>query len=155
MQVEHPVTEAVTGIDLVKEQLRIAAGETVAFTQEEIAPGGAAIEFRINAEDPEADFRPCPGTVCGLEIPGGPGIRVDTAIYHGYEIPPFYDSLVAKLIVWGRDRDEAIARGQRALDEFTIEGIETTIPFHMQVLSDEQFRRGEYHTEYLSERALA
>jgi acetyl-CoA carboxylase biotin carboxylase subunit len=154
MQVEHPVTEAVTGIDLVKEQLRVALGEPLGFAQEEIVQRGVAIEFRINAEDPDADFRPSPGRVCGLEVPGGPGVRVDTAIYDGYVIPPFYDSLVAKLIVWGRDRDEAIARGQRALDEFTIEGIETTIPFHMRVLSDEQFRSGEYHTEYLGERAL-
>jgi acetyl-CoA carboxylase biotin carboxylase subunit len=155
MQVEHPVTEAVTGTDLVMEQLRVAALEPLGFDQADIVPRGAAIEFRINAEDPDDDFRPYPGLISGLEIPGGPGVRVDTALYDGYQIPPFYDSLVAKLIVWGRTRAEAIARGQRALGEFTVEGIKTTIPIHMRVLSDEPFRQGEYHTEYLSERALA
>jgi acetyl-CoA carboxylase, biotin carboxylase subunit len=155
IQVEHPVTEMVTGVDLVKEQLRIAAGETLALGQGDVALGGAAIEFRINAEDPERDFLPSPGEIEGLELPGGPGVRVDTAIYDGYAIPPFYDSLVAKLIVWGRDRDEAIARGRRALGEFAIGGIKTTIPFHRRMLEDPRFQAGDYHTGYLAELAPA
>jgi len=154
IQVEHPVTEMVTGCDLVKEQLRVAAGERLSFTQADIRACGAAIEFRINAEDPDADFMPSPGEISGLELPGGPGVRVDTAVYNGYAIPPFYDSLIAKLIVWGADREEAIARGRRALQEFTISGVRTTIPFHLRVLDDDGFRRGEYHTEYLAERSL-
>jgi acetyl-CoA carboxylase, biotin carboxylase subunit len=155
IQVEHPVTEMTTGVDLVKEQLRVAAGEPLAVTQAEILQHGAAIEFRINAEDPDADFRPSPGQIKALELPGGPGVRVDTALYDGYTIPPFYDSLVAKLIVWGRHRDEAIARGKRALEEFAVEGIHTTIPFHLRMLDDPGFRLGAYHTEYLTEQALA
>jgi len=154
IQVEHPVTEMVTGVDLVKEQLRIAAGERLAFGQEGISLHGAAIEFRITAEDPDADFHPSPGQITGLEIPGGPGVRLDTALYAGYTVPPFYDSLIAKLIVWGRDRQEAIARGRRALEEFAIDGIDTTIPFHLQILEHPGFRRGEYHTEYLTDLAL-
>ncbi len=154
IQVEHPVTEMVTGCDLVKEQLRVAAGERLSFTQADIRACGAAIEFRINAEDPDADFMPCPGEISGLELPGGPGVRVDTAVYNGYAVPPFYDSLIAKLIVWGADREEAMARGRRALEEFTIDGVRTTIPFHLRVLDDDGFRRGEYHTEYLAERSL-
>ncbi len=155
MQVEHPVTEMVTGVDLVKQQLLAAAGEPSGLAQAAITQTGAAIEFRINAEDPDADFRPFPGQVKGLEIPGGPGVRVDTAIYDGYAIPPFYDSLVAKLIVWGSDREEALARARRALEEFTIGGVVTTIPFHLRMLEDAGFRRGDYHTDYLAERALA
>ena len=154
IQVEHPVTEMITGVDLVKEQLRIAAGEPLAIAQADVAPNGAAIEFRVTAENPDADFRPSPGRIDNLELPGGPGVRVDTAIYDGYSIPPFYDSLVAKLIVWGRDRDEAIARGRRALEEFVIEGIDTTIPFHRRMLDDAGFRRGEYHTDYLRQLSL-
>jgi acetyl-CoA carboxylase, biotin carboxylase subunit len=155
IQVEHPVTEMVTGVDLVKEQLRIAAGDRLTLAQEEISLHGAAIEFRITAEDPDADFHPSPGQITGLELPGGPGVRLDTALYAGYTVPPFYDSLIAKLIVWGLDRQEAIARARRALEEFTIDGIDTTIPFHLHVLDDAGFSRGEYHTEYLSELALA
>jgi len=154
IQVEHPVTEMVTGRDLVKEQLRVAAGERLSFTQADIRACGAAIEFRINAEDPDADFMPCPGEISGLELPGGPGVRVDTAVYNGYAVPPFYDSLIAKLIVWGADREEAIARGRRALEEFSIDGVRTTISFHLRVLDDDGFRRGEYHTEYLAEHSL-
>ncbi len=154
IQVEHPVTEMVTGFDLVKEQLRVAAGERLSVTQTDILTRGAAIEFRINAEDPDADFMPSPGEISGLELPGGPGVRVDTAIFAGYTVPPFYDSLIAKLIVWGANREEAIARGRRALEEFTVGGIRTTIPFHLRVLDDDGFRRGEYHTEYLAERSL-
>jgi acetyl-CoA carboxylase, biotin carboxylase subunit len=153
IQVEHPVTEMITGVDLVKEQLRIAAGGRLRLAQADIAPRGWAIEFRINAEDSEADFQPSPGEIAGLELPGGPGVRVDTAVYAGYSIPPFYDSLVAKLIVWGRDRAEALARGRRALREFRIWGIKTTIPFHLRMLEDAGFQAGDYHTEYLAERA--
>jgi acetyl-CoA carboxylase biotin carboxylase subunit len=155
IQVEHPVTEMITGFDLVKEQLRVADGEPLAIAQDEVEQRGAAIEFRITAENPDADFRPSPGEVSGLELPGGPGVRVDTALYDGYKVPPFYDSLVAKLIVWGQDRGEAMARGRRALDEFTVGGIETTIPFHLRMLDDDGFRRGEYHTDYLAQGALA
>jgi acetyl-CoA carboxylase, biotin carboxylase subunit len=155
IQVEHPVTEMITGADLVKEQLHVAAGKPLTDTQADIVPRGAAMEFRINAEDPDADYRPSPGKITRLELPGGPGVRLDTAIYAGYSIPPFYDSLVAKLIVWGRDRQEAIARGRRALHEFTIDGIKTTIPLHLRLLGDADFQRGAYHTQYLDENVLA
>jgi acetyl-CoA carboxylase biotin carboxylase subunit len=154
IQVEHPVTEMVTGADLVKEQLRVAAGEPLAVRQEEVALRGAAIEFRINAEDPANHFLPSPGQITALELPGGPGVRVDTAVYAGYHIPPFYDSLVAKLVVWGRDREEVVLRGRRALEEFRIEGVKTTIPLHLDLLDDEAFRAGEYDVDYL-ERKLA
>jgi acetyl-CoA carboxylase, biotin carboxylase subunit len=155
MQVEHPVTEMTTGVDLVKQQLLAAAGEPSGLTQEAITQSGAAIEFRINAEDPDDDFRPDPGRIDGLEVPGGPGVRVDSALYDGYAVPPYYDSLLAKLIVWGQDRDEALARGRRALEEFTIGGIATTKAFHLRMLADDGFRRGDYHTDYLAERGLA
>jgi acetyl-CoA carboxylase, biotin carboxylase subunit len=155
IQVEHPVTEVLTGVDLVKEQLGVAAGEPLTVTQAQLAQHGASIEFRITAEDPDADFRPSPGQITHLELPGGPGVRIDTAIFDGYSIPPFYDSLVAKLIVWGRNREEAIARGRRALEEFVVEGIHTTIPFHLRMLTDRGFLRGEYHTDYLAEIAAA
>jgi acetyl-CoA carboxylase, biotin carboxylase subunit len=155
IQVEHPVTEMITGVDLVKEQLRVAAGEPLSMTQDGAVRRGASIEFRITAEDPGADFHPSPGRIEHVELPGGPGVRVDTAIYGGYAIPPFYDSLIAKLIVWGQDRCEAIERGRRALPEFVIEGVKTTLPFHMGILDDEGFRRGDYHTEYLAQLATA
>jgi acetyl-CoA carboxylase, biotin carboxylase subunit len=155
IQVEHPVTEMITGVDLVKEQLRLAAGEPLAMTQDAAVRRGASIEFRVTAEDPRSDFHPSPGRIEYLELPGGPGVRVDTAIYGGYVIPPFYDSLIAKLIVWGQDRREAIERGRRALSEFVIDGIKTTIPFHLEILDDDGFRRGDYHTEYLPQLATA
>ena len=155
IQVEHPVTEMVTGIDLVKEQLRIAAGEPFDVLQSDVMPRGWAVEFRLNAEDPAANFMPSPGEITALELPGGPGVRVDTAIYAGYRVPPFYDSLIAKLIVWGRNRDEAIARGRRALNEFRIDGIKTTIPFHLRVLEEPDFLAGDYHTDSVTELALA
>jgi acetyl-CoA carboxylase, biotin carboxylase subunit len=151
IQVEHPVTETLTGVDLVKEQLRIASGEPLSLGQEDVPFEGHAIEFRINAEDPEKDFMPSPGEISFLDVPGGPGVRVDSAIYQGYEIPPFYDSLVAKLIVWALTREEAINRARRALREYRIEGIKTTIPLHMRLLEDDAFRSGEYHTDYLEE----
>jgi acetyl-CoA carboxylase, biotin carboxylase subunit len=155
IQVEHPVTEMVTGIDLVKEQLRIAAGEPFDFVQADVDPRGCAIEFRVNAEDPDANFMPSPGEITAFDVPGGPGVRVDTAAYAGYRVPPFYDSLIAKLIVWGRDRDEAIDRGRSALSEFRIEGVKTTIPFHLRVLEQPSFLAGDYHTDSVAELALA
>ena len=153
IQVEHPVTELVTGIDIVKEQLRVARGEPLSVRQDEVAVAGAAIEVRINAEDPVRDFLPSPGEITTLELPGGPGVRVDTAAYAGYHVPPFYDSLVAKLICSGRDRAEAIARTRRALEEFMVEGIRTTIPFHLELLADPAVEAGDYHVEFLERRA--
>jgi acetyl-CoA carboxylase biotin carboxylase subunit len=149
IQVEHPVTEMVTGTDMVKEQLRIASGEPISVGQSDIATTGVAIEVRINAEDADRAFLPSPGEITALELPGGPGVRVDTAAYAGYHVPPFYDSLIAKLICWGRDREEAISRTQRALSEFKVEGIKTTVPFHIQLLEDENVRAGRYHVEFL------
>jgi len=150
IQVEHPVTEMVTGIDLVKEQLRVARGESL-LSQDEVTFTGHAIECRINAEDPARGFMPSPGKITALNIPGGPGIRVDTHVYQGYSIPPYYDSLIAKLISHGRDREEAIARMRRALDEFVIEGVKTTIPFHKNVLETEAFLTGNVHTKWIEE----
>lgn len=155
IQVEHPVTEFVTGLDLVKEQIRIAAGEPLGYGQSDIVLEGHAIECRINAEDPEFDFRPSPGRITRLLLPGGPGIRVDTAIYAGYQVPAHYDSLIAKLIAWGNSRDEAIMRMRRALDEFVVEGVPTTIPFHKKVLDNAFFRRGEVYTNFIQRRVLA
>ena len=155
IQVEHPVTELVTGIDLVKEQLRVARGEPLSVRQDEVAVTGAAIEVRINAEDPERDFLPSPGEITAFELPGGPGVRVDTAGYAGYHVPPFYDSLVAKLICSGRDRAEAIARTRRALEEFVVGGIRTTISFHLELLADPAVEAGDYHVEFLEQRAEA
>jgi acetyl-CoA carboxylase, biotin carboxylase subunit len=151
IQVEHPVTEMLTGVDLVKEQILVASGEPLSLTQEDVPFVGHAMEFRINAEDPDQDFMPSPGEITSLEVPGGPGVRVDSAIYQGYTIPPFYDSLVGKLIVWGLDRGEAIHRSNRALREYRLEGIKTTIPLHLRLLEEDAFRSGEYHTGYLEE----
>ena len=151
IQVEHPVTEMLTGVDLVKEQIRVASGEPLSIGQEDVPLVGHAIEFRINAEDPEQDFMPSPGEISFLDVPGGPGVRVDSAIYQGYKIPPFYDSMVGKLIVWALTREEAISRARRALREYRLEGIKTTIPLHMRLIEDEAFRSGEYHTAYLEE----
>jgi len=148
LQVEHPVTEYVTGIDIVKEQIRIAAGLLLEIKQPQVKFFGHAIECRINAEDPER-FIPCPGKITFLALPGGPGVRVDTAAYNGCVIPSYYDSLIAKLIVHGRNREEAIARMKRALDEFIVEGIKTTIPFHKRVLNDPDFIRGEFNTGFV------
>lgn len=152
IQVEHPVTEFVTGIDLVKEQIRCAAGMPLRIQQQDVALRGWAIECRINAEDPDYDFRPSPGTVTRYLPPGGPGVRVDSSVYTGYTIPPFYDSMVAKLIVWGADREEAIARMKRALSEFVIDGIKTTIPFHLKVLNNAFFQKGEVYTNFIQRR---
>ena len=148
LQVEHPVTEFVTGIDIVKEQLIIAAGLPLELKQTQVKISGHSIECRINAEDPDR-FIPCPGKITFLALPGGPGVRVDTAAYNGCVIPSHYDSLIAKLIVHGRDRSEAIARMKRALDEFIIEGIKTTIPFHKKVLNMTAFVKGDFNTSFL------
>jgi acetyl-CoA carboxylase biotin carboxylase subunit len=155
IQVEHPVTEMVTGFDLVKEQIRVAAGEPLSFGPTPgdgdgagWRPRGHAIEFRINAEDP-VTFAPSPGTITTFHLPGGPGVRVDTAAYSGWKIPPYYDSLIAKLIVHGRDREEALARGRRALELFIVEGVKTTIPLHLRLLDDPDMRHGSFSTKWL------
>jgi len=150
IQVEHPVTEMVYGIDIVREQIRIASGEKLGIKQKQIKPNGHAIECRINAEDPFNGFRPSPGKITALHFPGGFGVRVDSHIYQEYVVPPYYDSMIAKLIVHAKNRDEAIARMLRALDEFVIEGVHTTIPFHIKILNSPQFRSGvDYDTKYI------
>ncbi len=149
IQVEHGVTEMVTGIDLVKQQTLIAAGEKLEYAQQDISLHGHAIEARINAEDPEMDFAPFPGKIKLLHKPGGPGIRIDTHVFAGYTIPPHYDSLVAKLIAYGRDRREAIARLRRSLDEFIIDGIKTTIPFHRKIVDHPDFINGNIDTHFI------
>lgn len=149
IQVEHPVTELITGIDLVKEQIRIAAGEKLSIKQEDIRFNGWSIECRINAERPDKNFMPSPGTIEFYLPPGGNGVRIDSACYQGYQISPFYDSMVAKLIVWGKDRQEAIERMNRALKEFAIDGVHTTIPFHLKVLNHPKFVSGDFHIQFL------
>jgi len=152
LQVEHPVTEMVTGLDLVKTQIRLAAGESLALWEEEFAIRGAAIECRIYAEDPFRGFVPSPGRILGLREPGGPGVRVDSGVYEGYEVLSHYDPLIAKVITWGRDRAEAVERMRRALREYMIQGIKTTIPFHQQVMADSAFLRADVDTTYLDRR---
>jgi acetyl-CoA carboxylase, biotin carboxylase subunit len=149
IQVEHPVTELVTGLDLVALQLRVADGEPLPMAQDEIVCRGAALEFRVNAEDPADDFLPSPGEVTALEVPGGPGVRVDTALAAGDVIPPFYDSMVAKLCVWAPDRGAALARGRRALAEYRVEGVPTTIPLHRRLLEDPTVIAGDYDITFL------
>ncbi len=150
VQVEHPVSEQITGVDIIKEQLRIAAGEPMSCaSRAPFSPFGHAMEFRINAEDPDCGFRPSPGAITRFEPPSGPGVRVESYIKSGSKISPYYDSLVAKLIVFGQDREEVLARGRRALDEFVIEGIKTTIPFHRAVLENEVFCAGEAATDFI------
>lgn len=150
VQVEHPITEMVTGVDIVKEQIRIAAGEKLLYTQDDIKISGHAIECRINAENPSRNFAPCPGTIDYLLMPsGGLGLRVDSAIYQGYEIPPYYDSMLAKVIVHGRDRDEAIAKMKRTLYEFIIEGVDTNIEYQNKILNNKQFEKCQYNTSFL------
>tara|TARA_Y100001978_G_scaffold96105_1_gene86140 strand:+ start:66 stop:1040 length:975 start_codon:yes stop_codon:yes gene_type:complete len=151
IQVEHPVTELVTGMDLISEQLRIAGGEKLKFSQTEIKLDGHAIECRINAEDPNHNFRPSPGKITGWLPPGGPGVRVDSHVYTGYDIPPFYDSLIGKLIVWGRDRESALKRMERALNECAVTGITTTINFHLKLLKREEFINGDVHTKFVEQ----
>jgi acetyl-CoA carboxylase biotin carboxylase subunit len=156
IQVEHPVTELITGIDLIKEQIRVAAGEPLRITQDDVVLRGHSIECRINAEDPDKNFMPCPGPIDGYVTPGGPGVRVDSHAYPGYRIPPYYDSLVSKLIVWGADRDEAIARMKRALNEYAVTGIKTTIPFHQKLMDNPHFIEGkEVYTDFIVRHALA
>ncbi|MGL4570890.1 MAG: acetyl-CoA carboxylase biotin carboxylase subunit [Clostridium sp.] len=154
IQVEHPITEMVTGVDLLKSQLYIASGEKLAYSQEDIQIKGHAIECRINAEDPKNDFRPCPGLINELYIPGGLGVRLDSAIYCGYKIPHCYDSMLAKLITYGKDRDEAIVRMKRALSEFGVGGVKTNIEFQYSILEMEEFLRGEYDTAFLGEKMV-
>lgn len=149
IQVEHPVTELVTGIDLIKEQVAVAAGVPLSFSQEDVDIKGWAIECRINAENPYRNFMPSPGKVEQYTPPGGFGVRIDSAVYSGYEISPYYDSMVAKVIVWGKTRQEAIQRMKRALNEFTIKGISTTIPFHQRLLEHEMFVEGDFNTKFL------
>ncbi|MCL6465228.1 MAG: acetyl-CoA carboxylase biotin carboxylase subunit [candidate division WOR-3 bacterium] len=151
LQVEHPVTEMVTGVDIVGEQLKIAGGERLHIKEQPDWPRGHAIECRIYAEDPDDDFKPSPGLVTDLVFPGGPGVRVDSYIYPGYRVPPFYDPLVAKIVAWGRDREEAVRRMERALAETTIGGIATTIEFHRRLLSSPRFRKGNLTTTLLDD----
>jgi acetyl-CoA carboxylase, biotin carboxylase subunit len=151
IQVEHPVTEMVSGIDLVKEQIRIASGQKTDYLTENYTPRGHSIEFRINAEDPDNDFKPCPGKITNIFLPGGPGIRLDTFIHPNCEILPFYDSLIAKLIVHDSTRKEAILKSQRALNEFRIDGIKTTIPFYKKIAQSKNFLLGNIHTHFVEE----
>ena len=155
IQVEHPVTELVTGVDLVAMQLRIAAGEPLALRQEDIRFSGHAIECRINAEDPRKGFMPKPGRISACVLPSGPWVRMDSHAYEGYALPPFYDSLIGKLLAWGEDRPQAIERMRRALAECSIEGIPTTVPFHQQLMDNEDFLAGRVHTRYVRETLYA
>jgi len=155
IQVEHPVTELVTDTDLIQAQIRVAAGEELPWKQKDIDCRGHAIEIRINAEDPDNDFRGSPGTITKLRIPGGPGVRFDSHVHEGYRIPPYYDSMIGKLIVHRPTRAAAIATMLRALDEFVIEGIKTTIPLHKRMLRDPNFAAGAVHTKYVEQTLLA
>jgi acetyl-CoA carboxylase biotin carboxylase subunit len=150
VQVEHPITEQITGVDIIKEQIRIAAGEPMRHrSQDDIVKRGHAIEFRINAEDPAHNFRPHPGFIEVFNPPGGFGVRIDSHVYSGYSVPAAYDSLLGKLVVWGETRDEAVARARRALDEFIVVGIPTTVPFHQAVVEVPAFQRGEVYTDFI------
>ncbi|MGD6853561.1 acetyl-CoA carboxylase biotin carboxylase subunit [Bacillus infantis] len=149
IQVEHPVTEMVTGVDLIKEQIKVASGEKLALRQDEVTFNGWAIECRINAENPEKNFMPSAGRISMYLPPGGLGVRVDSAAYPGYMIPPYYDSMIAKVITYGSSREEAISRMKRALSEFVVEGVHTTIPFHLKLLSHEKFVEGQFNTKFL------
>jgi len=151
IQVEHPVTEEITGVDLVKQMILIAAGEQLRISQSDITTNGHAIECRINAEDPFDDFRPSPGRIDMYYAPGGPGVRIDSHAYAGYTIPPYYDSMIAKLITWGKDRREAMERMSRALSEYMITGVKSTIPFEQAILQDPNFRRGVYSTNFIEQ----
>ena len=149
VQVEHPVTEMVTGIDIIKEQIKIASGEKLSFTQKDIKFTGHSMEARINAEDPEKNFMPCPGTITGLHLPGGNGVRVDTAIYSGYTVPPTYDSMLAKIIVHGKDRNESIAKLKSAIAELVVEGIQTNADFILKILANKDFVNNNYDTSFI------
>ena len=152
VQVEHPITEMITGIDIIKEQIKIASGEKLSYTQKEIKFTGHSMEARINAEDPEKNFMPCPGTVKELHLPGGNGIRIDTAIYAGYKIPPTYDSMIAKVIVHGKDRNESIAKMKSALAELVVDGVTTNIEFILKILDDENFKNNNYDTSFIAKK---
>jgi acetyl-CoA carboxylase biotin carboxylase subunit len=154
IQVEHTVTEVITGLDLVKEQIRVAAGEPLSFPEGDLPLQGHAIEFRINAEDPERNFAPSPGQITTYHSPGGPGVRLDTHIYAGYHVPPFYDSLLGKLIIRGNTREEAIVRARHTLESFVIEGVATTIPFLSRITRDPHFVSGKVDTGFV-ERFMA
>jgi acetyl-CoA carboxylase biotin carboxylase subunit len=149
LQVEHPVTEMVTGIDIVKEQIKIAAGEELQIQQDEIKQVGHAIECRIYAEDPDSNFFPCPGLIEALRVPGGPGVRDDSGVFEGFEIPIQYDPMISKLVVWGQNREEAINRMRRALSEYIITGVKTTVPFHIRVMNNRHFIEGDFDTNYI------
>ena len=152
IQVEHPITEEAYEVDLLKDQIRVAMGEKLTYKQEEIIPKWASIECRINAEDVEKDFRPTPGKITAIHIPGGPGVRVDKAVYAGYTIPPFYDSMIAKLIVRGRNRNDALVKMRHALSEFIVQGIPTTVPFHLEIFNHPDFIAGNYDTSFIETR---
>lgn len=151
VQVEHPISEGITGLDLVKEQLKIAAGDEISCKQDDIKVNGHSIECRINAEDPLNDFAPNPGKITGYRSPGGPGVRVDSGVYMNYTIPSYYDSMISKLIVWGRNRNEAINRMKRALSEYIVLGVKTTIPFHKAMMASPHFHQGKLHTHFVDE----
>ena len=151
IQVEHCVTEMVANVDLVREQIMVASGEALSYTQDDIKLKGHAIECRINAENPAKNFMPNPGKISGYLAPGGFGIRVDSHVYQDYEIPPHYDSMIGKLICWGRDRNEARRRMYRALKEYVVTGVETTIPFHQEIVEDEVFMSGNFNTGFIEE----
>ena len=149
IQVEHPITESVTGIDLVKEQIKIASGLKLSYEQKDIVIKGHSIECRINAEDPEHNFRPCPGTIKDMYLPGGPGIRIDSAMYAGYSVPPFYDSMLAKLIVHASSRDEAVRKMQSALGEVIITGLKTNVDYQYSIVSSDIFEKGDINVDFL------
>jgi len=149
IQVEHPVTEMVTGIDLMKDMIRVASGEPLGYDQSAVRVKGHSLECRINAENPARDFMPCPGRIFFFHAPGGPGVRVDSHIYSEYQVPPHYDSLLAKIITYGRDREEAVLRMKRALQECVIDGLPTSIPFHLEVLENATFLEGRATTKFL------
>jgi acetyl-CoA carboxylase biotin carboxylase subunit len=149
LQVEHPITEMVTGVDIVKEQIRIAAGEKLSFRQEEVKQTGHAIECRVYAEDPDKNFMPCPGLVTSLRTPGGPGVRDDSGVFEGFQIPIYYDPIISKLVVWGKDRQETVARMKRALNEYVVTGVKTTIPFHIRVMNNRHFLEGNFDTDFI------
>lgn len=154
IQVEHPVTEMITGRDLVKDQILIAEGERLTYDQEDVKLKGNSMECRINAEDPERNFTPSPGKITTFHLPGGPGVRIDTHIFSEYTISPYYDSLLAKLITWGRDREEAIIRMKRSLEEFVIEGVKTNISLHQHIIENEHFKRGKFYTNFIEEELI-
>jgi pyruvate carboxylase subunit A len=149
LQVEHPITEMVTGIDLVRTQIQVAQGEKLGFAQQDVRQAGWSIEFRVNAEDPANGFMPAPGRISRYHEPGGPGVRVDSGVYAGYTIPPYYDSMIAKLVVWGADREQAIQRGRRALLEYAIGGVTTNIPLHLALTETKDFTSGNLSTHFI------